>query len=223
MKTTKPFNKAKFDEAMHPRGKGEHGGEWIKKLSDSMDGLITGKDVPKHVPSDGVIKDVHEADAIMEYTGGGYEDINGHLRFGDKHEFGYLDRPVVDESIKGLDAVFEKIPPLERPVEVKRGVSNSNKMFGAVGSRVGKEFTDKGYVSTTHHASERYGSIEFGGTDKADLSIVLPKGAKGFQPITHGQFGDKEGEVLLPRGSRFKVVKDFMDGALRRLELELVL
>jgi len=38
-----------FNEALHPRGKGEHGGEWIKKASDSMEGKSSSKGVG-HLP-----------------------------------------------------------------------------------------------------------------------------------------------------------------------------
>ncbi len=301
-----------WNEALHPRGHGEHGGEWVKKLDSkiskdlgeakskkpevilnpridqievgdkirpkgwSKSVLVTGKSgnnvhtdqgtipierigkvfpsnkveapkkfgpgVPKtpkvvnrddyrdpikgnfvtnHVPSDSHVKNPNEIKAIDEYTGGGYEDINGHLRFGEPYDTTYLNDTELNNAVQGLDSVFKNLPPLEWPVEVKRGITHSSDVFGPVDGRIGKTFADKGFVSTTYHATERYGSVNVSAHDKADISIILPKGAKAFKPSEHGSFGDEEREVLLPRGSRFKVIKDFMDGNLRRLELEL--
>lgn len=291
-----------FNESLHPRGHGAHGGEWIKKLDSkiskdlgetkaakpsvilnpsidqievgdkirpkgwSMSIEVTGKsgnrvhtdqgsipiervgkvfpsnkveapkgtrvkkelgtirhmDVALHVPSDKEITAPNEISAIDNYTGGGYEDINGVLRHGPGHKFTYMDLEEADRHTKGLDSVFSKLPPLKRNVEVKRGIVNADAVFGPVGGRIGKIFSDKGYVSTTYHANDRYGSANRSADGKADISIIMPQGSKGFQPAKHGQFGDAEGEVLLPRGSRFKIIKDFMDGNLRRLELELL-
>lgn len=232
---------AEWEEAKHPRSKnGEFGhSNWVGKLDEKIGKdlkeapkpkakraptIAKGKAVAKVAPTDEMI-DVGrpEADAINTYTGGGFADINAFLRYG-KTAGGYMTSREAKDSIAGLDTVFERMPANKRPYQVHRGVVNPGIMFGEVGSKVGKVFKDKGFVSTTWHESKRYGAANKTGTSgKADITIHVPVGSKGFQPNEFGAFGDSEGEVLLPRGSRFKIVSDVMgDDDIRHMELELL-
>lgn len=233
-----------WEEAKHPRSKnGEFGHkDWVGKLDEKIGkdlGAIAtkpkakraaapkapakGKAVAKIAPTDEMI-DVGrpEADAINAYTGGGFRDMNGYLRSGKTRD--YMTAEEAKAAIAGLDTVFERMPTNKRPYQVHCGVINPDDVFGPVGSKDGKVFKDKGYVSTTWHAKERYGTAKGAKTlGKADITIHVPVGSKGFQPNEFGAFGDSEGEVLLPRGSRFKIVSDVMgDDEVRYMEMELL-
>ena len=147
--------------------------------------------------------------ALKYYTGSGYGDMNSYLRFG-KDNGGN-----VKEHVKNLDSFFEKSPPLEHDILVTRGVHSPEKMFGPVGSKVGKSFHDKAYMSTT----SKVGGAGFGNTK---IRIKVPAGTRVIRPNGVGVYGDSEGEVLLPRGMKFIIVSDKMVDGYRRLEMELV-
>jgi hypothetical protein len=140
-----------------------------------------------------------ERAAVAKYTGHEYDAINGQLR----HGYGNSQT----ETINNLDRAFEKVPPLETGVRMRRLMGDTDQLFGPVGSKVGGTFSDKGYVSTTYyHNPEDAGS--FSGSD---ISIDMPPGTRALAPNGVGAFQDSEGEVLLPRDTKFKVKGDFMD------------
>jgi hypothetical protein len=188
-----------------------------------MGKIFKGKEIPDNTPSDEMIDVTGQmADAINTYTGGGYEDMNMLLRKGSIPE-DYMTTGETRTAIAGLDLVFDAMPPLDNSIQVNRRVVDPEAVFGPVGDRIGRVFKDKGYVSTTWHDKKDYGAAKRKGAQKGSIKIVVPAGAKGFQPNEFGAFGDAEGEVLLPRGSRFRIISDTMgaDGV-RQMEMEML-
>jgi hypothetical protein len=137
--------------------------------------------------------------AVEKYTGAHYDEINRQLRFGEENHQA--------NTIKDLDSAFAKTPPLETGVRVRRLMGDTDKLFGPVGSRVGGTFTDKGYVSTTYYHDPN----DAGSFSGSNITIDLPPGATALAPNGVGHFQDSEGEVLLPRDTKFKVKGDFVD------------
>lgn len=151
-----------------------------------------------------------ESRAVEAYTGASYTAINTGLRTGSGG---------MPKTVKQIDQAFAKVPPLSKGVRVRRNVENSNALFGPVGSKVGGTFQDKAYVSTTFIHDEKQRA--FGGDD---ITIDLPPGMTALAPDGIGAYGDSEGEVLLPRGTEFKIKGDYIDDqGKRRIHLEAII
>lgn len=148
--------------------------------------------------------------ALREYSGGRYRDINHTLRGKD---WTYSD---TQKLIDDLDAVFDKGAATTEPMTVRRRVQGAKHMFGEPGERVGKMFTDPGFISTTEHDE---GSTFFG---QDELEIRLPTGTPAVRLGDTSQNAN-EREVLLRRGTRFKVQSDKVTPKGRRIVLEVQL
>ena len=207
-----------FNEALHPRGKGEHGGEWIKKLSDTIGGgdHLTGDDAYNSAPWAQDLPNANK-DALDSYAGGGFDWINKlHRNGADTVPAPGL--KIIQRRSDALDSMIESAPPLKHNIQVLRGVDYSDDVFGPVGSMTGKVFSDKGFVSTTtdDKVQKRFSMAN----NSAAMKIKVPAGTRA---ISLGFGGDKrEREILLPRGSRFKVISDVLNGKTRHIELELL-
>jgi preprotein translocase subunit YajC len=164
------------------------------------------------VPANDLPLTAGERSGIMKYTGSAYSEINNQLR----HDIGNFH----NTTIKNLDSAFAKVPPLETGVRVRRLAGDEDTLFGPVGSKVGGTFSDKGYVSTTYyHNPEDAGS--FSG---ADITIDMPPGTVALAPDGAGEFKDAEGEVMLPRDTKFRVKGDYVDEGTgqRKIHLEVI-
>ena len=126
-----------------------------------------------------------------------FEEINEALRGGDDHD-----------AVPALDSVFEKAS-LSEPAYVFRGVKSN--VFDS-DDMTGSEFTDNGYTSTS--------LIETGSTQYGDtvMRISLPKGAKAIYLDKIGP--PHEYEMLLDRGSKFKITSDIYNDDEGRREIE---
>ena len=127
-----------------------------------------------------------ERQALDKYTDFGSDDINSQLRAGDKSN------PI----IKTIDAAIAR-SRLSKPITVWRGTKV------LVGFKIGDEVTELGYVSTSTNFFTA--ANEFGGTSGVQTKIFIPIGANALylEPfVKNGQH-----EVLLPRGSKFRVNK----------------
>lgn len=159
--------------------------------------------------------------AIATYKGPAYGAINGTLR-------GTLDpakkerlAPIAKPAIKGMDDAFKKAPPLGEPVTVFRGVSGRG-AAAIAGLKPGDTFGDMGYTSTS---TSRAVTSQFGKQSGGkQVSIRLPAGSKALYlehpriKKTLGGVGNAwEGEMLLPRGSKFKVISNDRSGTVLEL------
>lgn len=160
-----------------------------------------------------------QVEAIDFITGPGYLSINPWLRHREP-TLHAQDR--VERAIELLDSVFEAAPRTWGEAEVRRRVHEADKLFGAVGSMVGGVFRDAAYVSTTLGYALG-GMVLLIHPNTAEMTIRIPEGARAFMPGECGRRGHGEMEVLLPRGSEFRVLRDYEDEhGTRRLEMELI-
>lgn len=138
--------------------------------------------------------------ALYDYTGSSFEAINGLMR--GKHDGGSR-VDTLNDTIAKIDQAFVDSPPLTRNVVVTRGVSGSGP-FPAVPPPMpaGAEFVDDAFGSTSKKARNAY-------VEDTLVEIRVPAGKKAIDVNhTSGSKHANEDEVLLPRGSRYRVVSD---------------
>ena len=133
-----------------------------------------------------------EVDAVENYSGGGYKDINDSLRFGD-------DYPNEDD-IFNLDEALDK-SKLTEDVVSWRGIGDSS-FLGDID--IGDTFADEGFLSTSlsTHVADEY--VSFGGSNRAYFRIVSKKGSSAGYFDGMSNF-PTERELLIPRGSRMRL------------------
>jgi len=122
-----------------------------------------------------------------------YQAINTYLRTGKGFS------AAVKEAVYGIDSVL-----------AKRSIPEDTLLYRASGIpvsqfKVGTTFVDKGYVSTS--ADKEVNRELKGETPGAHFIISVPKGTRAtiFTSAGGPAYTDEEQEVLLPRGSSFKV------------------
>ena len=158
-------------------------------------------------------------DVAATYSGDGYRDINEYLRGeSDRQYTGMADD--IDRLTRAIAA-----RPTRAPIEVWRGVGSGPRTFGAAytaDSMEGLEWEEDSFVSTTADEDViRRGlfATPGGSVDSVKMRITVPEGSAA------GRVGswDYEAEVLLNRGSRYRITKDhgMVDGV-RRLDVELI-
>ena len=146
----------------------------------------------------------YEREQILLYTQNGYKNINWELRFSGEETRMSLETRI---ATKYIDSALERAA-IPEPILVHRGG------FAEEARLVpGARFSDKGYVSTTmlEHVThdfipirERAAEMKAEGVTPVQWHIKLPKGAHAA--IADGASGHpREGEVLLPRGSSFRI------------------
>jgi hypothetical protein len=126
--------------------------------------------------------------------------------------------PVVGREMQDLDAAIAA-HQFDRDVTVYRTMSDPNGQFlGAI--EPGATFQDHGYVSTTADRNFLDDFYRGAAEDRVDLIVTLPKGSSGA-PMSKMSTFASEKEVLLPRGSRFRVTKivPARDGAPRQVHV----
>lgn len=137
--------------------------------------------------------------ALKAYTGDGYRSVNSRLR----NQPVKIGSDIEAKQIQaGLDKSFENAPTVPRNMVVYRGIDRD----AIKGLKPGDSFIDKGFVSTTIK-----GTGEFKGGAK--LEIRVPKGSKGIYVASISKY-KSEREMLLNRGSKFKVIEQRPNGGL---------
>ncbi|MFD1663354.1 ADP-ribosyltransferase, partial [Streptomyces caeni] len=143
--------------------------------------------------------------SLRDYTGEtfpSYHDINGYLR----EIKGYGPQPEVLHDIDQMDKVMSTRPVPDN-IMVARGTDLGYLKLGSPAEMLGQTFPDKGYTSTSlgNHPVKTFEGKE------AILRLRLPKGtpALWLEKVSH--FDVTERELLLARGTRFKVTRVFMD------------
>ena len=136
---------------------------------------------------------------IDAYTTGQFRDINGMLRGRRRTS------KKIDACIAAMDREFKDAKPLDRPIKVYRG--GHRNLFGGEGDMTGAEVTDSGFLSTS--ANEGKGS-RFGSADPHSVvfEIRVPPGVRALGLAKPSEYGRDEDEILLARGTRFRVVSD---------------
>jgi hypothetical protein len=154
-------------------------------------------------PGGGELSD-NERSSLKYYVGSGYTAINSYLRKGKEiYQVGL-------DDIANLDAILGRASLQEAKV-VYRGLDSErfDRTFGEL--KEGDIITDKGFVSTSEDKDVAkafmMGSKEAGGV----AEIHVPKGYKAIsviEALSKGGSGvyEAESEIILNRGSRFKVL-----------------
>lgn len=139
--------------------------------------------------------------AIWDYTGSGYEDINTALRTKDKELMNKT-----KEARKLLDTVFADAY-VYKPLVVYRGIDLDRNIpwVDALLSKKLKErssITEKGYLSTT--ASRYVAEKDF--SSGILIKITTPRGAEGVSVDKLSQHGEEK-EILFNRGYKLKILQ----------------
>ena len=132
-----------------------------------------------------------EQDAITDYTGGGFEDINNYLR-GQTTKISAAHK----NAIKNATAALEKSTVPEN-ITVHRGIRAFGPFKDLKKLKPGSTFEDKGFGSTSMDESKLFGS-------DVKIKIHVPKGTKGAYIAKLSQFR-AEKEFLLPPGTKYRI------------------
>jgi hypothetical protein len=134
-----------------------------------------------------------EKNSFREYAAAGYRDINTALRTGKKIP------KDLRKDVKNIDDVFSRTRT-SSPMMVYRGVSPE--LAEKISSQ--SEFIDAGYFSTS--ISEKGADTFARGHGAGLLEISVPAGSHAVSLQNIGGFTKNEKEILLDKGSRFKIV-----------------
>jgi len=168
------------------------------------EGHQAGKPIPAQWQAAYDALEPHERDAIKEYTGSSFWDIN-------KTVLGQIEgQPSIEEHIANLDSALSKAT-LPEDMELWRGVRSS--VWNQVQDlQPGDIWEHVPYASTSTSQSAASGF-----TIGPKLKIAAAKGTPGLYLAPISQHPD-EHEVLLPRGMKFKVKA--IDQGNKLIELE---
>ncbi|MFF9264592.1 ADP-ribosyltransferase [Streptomyces longwoodensis] len=130
-----------------------------------------------------------------------YKEMNGFLR-GDASKW----TPYVQHNIDEVDAALAG-HPIPEDVMVVRGSGIGHLQLDDPLDMLGHTYTDKGYMSTSlgDHPVPAFASSE------AILHLRVPKGTPALWVEKVGKFGMGEREVLLGKGTQYRVTRVFME------------
>ena len=143
-----------------------------------------------------------QASTLSKYqTDDGYKAINTALRKGQ------ILTPKGQATIAAMDSYFDSVPALKGEIVTYRGLSSMPK-----GMREGATFSDKTYVSTSF---KKELAEDFAGKSGVLMRIRVPKGKKvvAMDSALRGRSRFDEREVLLRRGSKFRIRRISKQGA----------
>lgn len=145
------------------------------------------------------------------YSGGSYTVINAQLR---KHKS--PTGGTNDAAIAQMDKEFAAVPPLDAPIVLTRRMGTRGP-FPEIPPPMepGAVYKDHGYSSTSKDPGVWSGNVV--------MQVRVPKGAK-VMDLNHttGSQHSSEQEVLLNRGSQYRIVSDEQKAGERRIVVELV-
>lgn len=146
-----------------------------------------------------------ETDAITDYTGGGYYDINAYLRkTGDWEK---INPKYANTQIHELDSAIRKYE-LKDNIRVQRGVGDDvlDELIAQYGDDsaqfVGKIYHDNGYMSTT---ALRGNPVATAKPVIFEIDVPAGTGRGAYVNRLAGQFQDTEYEFLLRRGADYTI------------------
>ena len=158
-----------------------------------------------------------EANALYDYQGTGYHDVNDSLR--GREGPGYLSDKQVDSEIANLDSLIAKQPVLDGPTTVFRTMyigSPWEAKDWLKGIAAGSTFTDQGFLSTSETKSGAFSTDPASGS--VLMEIDIPAGVHALDVQANQDILTKvnpnlkgsdnlanEHELLLPRGLSFTV------------------
>ncbi|HEX6076685.1 MAG TPA: ADP-ribosyltransferase [Micromonosporaceae bacterium] len=118
------------------------------------------------------------------------------------------------EIVNAVDEAFRHAVPASGPVMLHRVFDDPEAVFGRDHDLVGATFTDHGVVSTSVHHPRL-------GLKDVELTIYADTGARliYLRPMSSNP---SEEEVLLPRGSEFRIISETRENGILKLEAELI-
>ena len=147
--------------------------------------------------------DEAELQAIEDYTGNGYAEINRYLYKGHDDGVSPQQDEIINRTIETLDSAFEETQT-PFPYTVYSGLSSR---YRADKFQLGGEYIFRGYVSTSLDFNTAIGGFaDVGASDQpVVLQVELKKGQKAiYVDAVSSNAGERE--TLLPRGSKIKVI-----------------
>lgn len=161
-----------------------------------------------------------EEKIIKDYTYNGFKDINQFLYAPERSNYNTLGKKQLQEKIDVLTSFIDK-KSLEQQGIFYRGLDSGTAIFGSDVFKMslqelrdkyeGSIYVNKAFssMSFSKKIAERF-SGEYGG---ALIEARIPQGAKACCVGSAGTFGESEGEILLQRGTSYKIDKiDFRGG-----------
>ena len=158
---------------------------------------------------DEVVKDSEEDKAIQLYTSFGYHSMNDRLRYSEK----YKGKKLTDEAKKTEESIetlskFIRSHKTPEDIVVYRGIKKglAEKLKYEYMLQTNDILADDGFVSTS---SDRSVANAFTNYDDEGiiLKIFVPKGSHAISVRDVSPYGDKENEVILDKGAKFRVLK----------------
>lgn len=145
------------------------------------------------------------------YSGSSYSMINAQLR-----KYGPTGGSN-DNTIAVMDLEFAQAPPLSKSIVVGRKMSG-NGPFPEFPPPMtpGSEYVEPGYSSTSKDPYAWSGDVI--------MEVRIPQGTSGVLDLNHanGSSHSSEQEVLLNRGTKFRVVSDSKAGYERKIVVEVI-
>jgi hypothetical protein len=184
----------------------------ISEFKSFSDGYFSKfSEIPRIKHTNDLINDEEKKNAFARYTGGSYENINKKLlgKLTDA-DLPLNEREEVNSYISQMDGVMKQAAFPEETIVYsglgKRASAFLDEMCPPKTCGEGNEFELKGFTSTSidKKVTEMFGSGII-------LEIKVPVGAKALSLEPISTF-PHEKEVLLNRGSKFKVMKSEMIG-----------
>lgn len=153
-----------------------------------------------------------EFEAVKDYTGLGYQDVNKALRGAPPPP---LTGDLLAENLERANMINKAIlssPAIDEPVTVFRGVNAKGSEFYDLA--VGDVYQDSGVVSTSFSKSIATG---FGGSASGEEKVLLQIDVKkGSQALIGSNFSThNEYELMLPSNTQFKVTDVRQEGDTR--------
>lgn len=153
-----------------------------------------------------------EVDALRDYQTASYHQINGFLRGTkvDRYDEEYNSALEVERAVQELDSALAK-STINEDMVLYRGITGELGKQLANGEdalQVGTIITDKGFISTS---TNKNSAMSFG-VDGVLAKISVSAGSRGLEladlpKVNNREIHSAEKEVLLPRGSSFRVTK----------------
>lgn len=183
---------------------GRRGGAWLAEKRAAGE---VGERTMKHATR---LPTVVERKALGAYRGERYAEINAAARGLPRSTIrkGTLTPKQVERAIRALDAIAARTPPITDTQFVWRGGARL-----PTDLRAGQTFVDRGFVSTSREreAAQRFmrDALMRRGDPPVMVRIARLPGSRGIdmESILGARKGFAETEVILPRGTHFKVTR----------------
>ena len=172
--------------------------EYLTESESLFEVTTTKKQENEYHDSAKVDMEDREKEALQNYTGAMYRDMNAKLRLG--KSVSKDDK----EDLKHIDAVFKKAKTT-KDIVVYRGLDST---FGNT-LKKGNVYKELSFMSTT--TDKKVANIFTGsGRDRVVMEIEVPSGTSAISANDFSQFktgkGKGEKEIILNRGIKYEIV-----------------